>query len=388
MVGFLYSRAAMSIGMFIIISNSILNPNVVHYWKLFIQDYSRILWVVYYLLIVFSGLYSDSFYDYVNVLQLKLPFFFLPFSFIAIKEVPKKQIYSIYVLLLTLVTFEAISASFFYFQNQEIINQGYSAAQVLKTPINHIRFSLLVAFSIIIGLEFYLKKRYVFNKVETYFYLGFSIFLFLFIHLLSTRSAIFSTYLALLVYLSSHLIKNKKWLLLTTVYLLFISFPILAYFTSPTFQNKVGYMKWDLAQYQQENFHGYSDAKRIISMKTGIIVGTESPCFGVSPADLSKKMADAYRERFPNLQPKHYLKPHNQFISTFASMGVVGVLALLAALFFTIFKNRRYQNAFFLAFFLICFFSLFPEATFEGQIGIGFYLVFSLLGMNQLDLDE
>ncbi len=75
------------------------------------------------------------------------------------------------------------------------------------------------------------------------------------------------------------------------------------------------------------------------------------------------------------------LNPHNQFIDTIMSVGIVGLLLLLAYFIIPVvlmIRNRKF-DATYLVFLLIIAFNALFESVFEGQVGIIFFNFFNML---------
>jgi O-antigen ligase len=90
-----------------------------------------------------------------------------------------------------------------------------------------------------------------------------------------------------------------------------------------------------------------------------------------------------YSDHYPQLAESDRKLPHNQLVWTLATTGIFGLALFLFAFFFPLFINSNYKNWLFVILHLILFSSFFTEATFEEQIGTGFYLTLLLVLMNQ-----
>ena len=69
---------------------------------------------------------------------------------------------------------------------------------------------------------------------------------------------------------------------------------------------------------------------------------------------------------------------HNQFLDAVISVGVLGVLLLIAIFVLPIYmwvKSKRFDVVYFSLLFVVAFFSMF-ESTFERQMGIMFFVFF------------
>ena len=151
----------------------------------------------------------------------------------------------------------------------------------------------------------------------------------------------------------------------------------------PSLQNKLEYMHYDMVQFEKGEINNLSDGIRVISMQGGLEIAKQNLWLGVGAGDLKTEMNKFYATHYPQLSLSDQKLPHNQLVWTLATTGVVGLALFLFAFSFPLFINRNYKNWLFVVLHLILFSSFFTEATFEEQIGTGFYLIFLLVLMNQ-----
>lgn len=115
-----------------------------------------------------------------------------------------------------------------------------------------------------------------------------TLFLLVFIHVLSVRSGLLVLYLALLVWLLRYVFLTRRWAVAAALGIMLVLLPAAAYQTFPSFRNKLAYARWDLLQHQQGTGANYSDSDRLTSWKAGWEVGKKNPLFGVGAGDLKR----------------------------------------------------------------------------------------------------
>lgn len=337
---------------------------------------------VYFFLVLFSGVFSEDFVYWGHRLRLKLPFLVLPFIFISIPKFSERQYLSLFYFLLFMLTVTSIGVGINYLLNFEEINIMLKKGQPMPTPRNHIRFSLLLALGIISGGYLFEKNFYIKWPTEKWFILGMILFLFFFIHLLSVRSGIVALYICLAFLILRYIYFQKQYVLGGLLLALLAFLPWMAYQMIPSFKAKLAYVRYDLKMHQSGKGGDNSDSARLTSLKIGMQIGNEHPIVGVGAGDLKKEVYKIYAAEYPEI--KEPRMPHNQFISVYAGMGVIGLGVFILTLLFPLFYQKNYQDPIFLSFHLIVIFSFMMENTIENSIGIAFYAFFLLLGLNHL----
>ncbi len=356
-----------------------LGENVKGLWK----DKSWIAFTAPFLLVVLSAPYSgdDSAY-LLERLRIKLPFLILPFAFVSVPRFTPSQYARLHYGFLILLCLTAIGVLVNYALDFEAINASIRKGQPIPTPTNHIRYSLMVAFGIPVSF-FLFKRKTVFTfPWERWLVIAMGVFLLIFIHVLSVRSGLAVFYLTVMCLILRWMIRSKKILLGILLGLGIIAMPLSAYFTVPSFKNKMDYMLWDLKMYAQGTGETYSDSERLNSLLVARDIIKEEPVLGVGAGDLKYQVNKSYVKLFPDLPEESRKMPHNQFISVLAGTGMVGLKIFMFSLFFLFVKFKRFRNVLFLSFFLIMLFSFLVENTIENAIGIGLFSLFILIGMN------
>ncbi len=359
-----------------------LNSQLRNNWQKFTSNRAYLAVTLFFLLVLITGIYSADMKYLLERLRIKLPFFLLPFAFVSIPQLKEKEYLSIFYFFLILLFGSAILVGFGYWQNYEVITDNLGKGQPIPTPVNHIRYSLMMAFSIVGGIVLYFRNFYWKWAWEKWLILGMTSFLFLFIHVLSVRSGILVLYASLLLLSLRFAFLQKRYLLGVASVIVLLCIPAIAYNSIEGFKQKVDYTIWDWQQYYYDLPLRSSDASRLISFKVGLEICQKEKWLGVGAGDLRKEVHQIYDQRFPEITDKKM--PHNQFISVCAGMGMIGLAVFILAFFFPLFYKKIKPDALFITLHLIIFASFFTENTIENSVGVGFYVFFLLLGIHFL----
>jgi len=371
--GLLYSRAMISIGVMVIGLNGIIHPN----YKLLIQKLFKQpllqLWMLVWFIHLLSGFNSENTQIWLAKVMMKLPFLLLPFATLSIdhKKLKGHWLANILLCFTVLLCISTWPSCLELIYNFEEVLFKYSQGKVLPTPINHIRYSILIAFMCLVQFYYYSKSRQLINLIL-------SAYLFVFIHLLAVRSGLFCLYGAMVFLLFWYSIEHKKWrlLLLGTFSLALIGTIVIK--TVPTLNQKVNYMLWDIEQ-RNNKMHqaNYSDSKRLISYELGFKVWKENFFWGTGIGDLKAQMQDKYLTDYPSFEVENMLMPHNQFMRYAAAFGVLGGLAFIFISIYPFFLRR--VSYLIVLFNVIMILSFLIEGTLENQIGMNMFMVFNIM---------
>lgn len=333
-----------------------------------------------YFFLVFWGLgeLEDTAY-FMSRLRIKLPFLILPLAFFFLPRPSDRALDGLLYFLVVLLVLTSIGVFINYLLDMEAINKLIQQGQTLPLPCNHVRFSLLLAFGVLISMYLYFQKFYWKWPWEKYVQLGAALFLFAFIHILSVRSGIVVVYATLFLLLLRYVFKTGRWALGIGVLVAMMTFPFLAYQTMPSLRAKVDYVKYDLFMYR----HGHEDAKlsdsaRWISLKIGWDIFKNNPISGVGVGNLKSAVYDYYDQDYPDTIPAQRKMPHNQFLSMLAATGIFGFILFLGVFLLPILFKKHHQHWLLLGFYLIIFLSFMVENTIENAMGVGFFIYYLL----------
>jgi len=109
---------------------------------------------------------------------------------------------------------------------------------------------------------------------------------------------------------------------------------------------------------------------------------------GVGTGDMNEAFQMQYEKMHSKLAKDQRWRSHNQFLSIFVGFGVFGFLWFLFAILYSPLVMRKFNDFFFLIFFIIVMLSMIPEDTIESQAGVTFFALFySLLLFGKRDAD-
>ena len=119
------------------------------------------------------------------------------------------------------------------------------------------------------------------------------------------------------------------------------------------------------------NPSGHSLLQRFEFWKAGIGIIKSNFLIGVGTGDISRTFYDQYENSGTKLTKDLWVnRTHNQYLTIFATFGVVGFVWFLFTLFYPPFKMKKFGNYFFLAFFITMLLSMLMEDTLETQAGV------------------
>jgi len=330
---------------------------------------------------LFSIFQSSNYSSWSFFTNMKLPFLLLPFTFFFFPDFSKREYYSLLLVFLFFIFCSSITVLYSVLTNPEIL-ETIKQGQAIPTPIDHIKYSLFISFAIISGLIILLNSGTMLWKYEKYF-LGFIlIYLVVFIHILAVRSGILILYMNLIVLLLVRTFSKKNYLLGVILLLFIITLPFMAYKAIPSFKEKIHYSILDYKMHKQNKDVAYSDGERFRSYEIGWELFNSSPISGIGVGDIFDEYAALYEQKYFTESPTKL--PHNQFLTVATSTGIVGLIFFIIAFFFPITYLQAYKEPVFLSLHVLLLLSFMVENTIERQYSVGFYLVFLLLGLNQV----
>ena len=268
---------------------------------------------------------------------------------------------------------------YFIINNLEQVTALLGKGQSVETPVDHIKYSLFLAFAII--SSFVLAFRKEFKKPAIKFpssvYLLISLYLFIFLHFLAVRSGLVVAYLVGCLAIANEIRIQKKLMLAIPLIAIVSLIPIGSYLLIPSVKAKIGYMLYDFNKYRQGQGSNYSDSERIHSIKAGLQLFSENKILGTGIGDLQEECSDLMAQKLGRQTNKY---PHNQFVFMLSGIGIVGFL-LFCLSFFYPWSLFRSENWLFVFLGLLLFFSFWVENTLERSYSIAFFCFFYASGI-------
>ena len=374
--------AFLSIVIFSFLVLTFANGNLKEKWSQFIKNKNYLAVTGIFFVIAYSGFYSELTPYYWDRVRVALPFLILPFAFSSLPKLSERQFQLIFYGLLIAVTVASVGTFINYLSNFEFLTEGLEHGRPLPTPIHHIRFSLLIAYTIIIGFWLLINKVIYRFTWEKWLITACLSFLFIWIHILSVRSGIVVLYVTLFLLSLQYVFKTKRYLLGLSVVLMIMIAPFLAYNVVPSFKNRMDYALYDFKNMKNGETKNFSDGERMISLQIGMEIGNENPLFGTGIGDLDNDVKSIYAEKYPDFIVK---RPHNQLLFFYAAIGIIGTFVFLILFLFPLFYKKGYKDELLLAFYIIIFLSFMVEATIGNAIGTAFCIFFLLLSLKRIE---
>ena len=237
-------------------------------------------------------------------------------------------------------------------------------------------------FTIYLNLSLLLVIKRYFNKLilplaGNFKYLLLILFLFGNITFLTSRAGIVITLLTSLGYLIYLLLTTRKYRgkyfihIIVILILFFSQLLVLKNF------NRFSYLKYEViaaekvgGKTKKYDSEGVTPT-RVQLWMNAIEVIKLHPIFGVGTGDLKDELIRVYWER-----EGIYLNPHNQYLQTAASLGIIGLCILLAMLTFPVHDALKKRYPMFILFIAIILLNAVTESILERQAGIVFFSFF------------
>ena len=321
-----------------------------------------------------------NFSEYQRDLILKLPLLILPLSFILLPAIESIRLKKLYYFFVLCVFAGSLFTMGYYLANYEAVNESYKHSKVMVTPTNHVRFSMMVAFAILVSFHFYRTGFYWFRTWEKWLLLGITIWLLVFLHILAVRTGLVAFYSAACLGLAFDLFFRRKYYR-SLVLGLILGFTVVgAFFTIPTFYNKFFLTIRDVESVSTvKSAHDYSISGRVYSYKVALEVFKENPVFGAGIGNMPVELGKKYKSMFPSILSRGYILPHNEFLYVLTAFGIVGLVIFVVCFFYpATFLTSRFDLLYLLHYYIISLSFLF-ETTLETQVGLTYSLIFILL---------
>ncbi len=374
-------RALPGIGLGLLLLSAL--TRLKHYKEFLKHGYFLIPSLIYLLYVANLLLFKTDSPDKVGeLLVFYLPYFTLPFSLALIPPIDRRKLYGLYLFFVLLCTLCALGTLVnFAFHYKEII-ASYEHSKVMPTPVNHVRFSLLISFAFFAALYFYQERFTLRYAWERPVLLSIAIFLFTYSHILSVRSGLLTLYIGLFISTLWLTIRYKRYKLLAFVSAALILIPVLSFLLVPTFTNKVKNTVEDLRQVNVKGSGAhYSVSGRVVSYQVAKEIMKHNLWTGCGSANLKEEVHAVYERDFPEIVNNGVgvLMPHNQFLYILSGMGIIGLAVFLCCFYFPLFVKKANTFPLLRMHYLILSISFLFEATMETQTGSMFALTFVFL---------
>ncbi len=324
-----------------------------------------------------SIFWSEDWGYWLRVTRVRLPFLVLPWVFVNVPRLRQSDYQRVLYLLVWFMVVACVCVGANFLLHYDAVMEGLGRGQPIPVPRQHVRFSLVLATAIVAGVWLWRRRFRLKYRWEQPALAAAVVFLFLFIHVLSVRGGLAVLYMALVVSVVWYGWHTRRWatgllILGALVALLWGGINVI-----PSLQQRVAYMRYDWARYKANDGALYSDAARWTSLKVGYRIWKENPILGTGAGDLLSEVKRVAAADYPDYAKDPKL-PHNQWIHTMASTGLLGLLLSMLAFLTPFFAHKYRANYLFTAFQAMAFVTFIIECTIENAIGVSWYLFYTL----------
>ncbi len=303
---------------------------------------SPVLWgmSLLFFLPLLSGLWSTDKKEWLDIVRIKLPLFFLPLAFAGpperyFNQFSKKQWDLLAYFFILLIVAGTMWSMFHYAANADAVQEGYLRAKSIITPLenDHVRFSWLVSITVLLAGWLCIKKMELEKPVSTVLLLV-TIWLIIFLHILAARTGLFSFYIIMFVLSLWLIVKKTKAKYGAILLVILLALPVTAYFTLPTFHNRVKYIMHDRGYFKEAHYlKGSIDAVRVISLKAGKELMWQIPATGVGFGDVFAVTNRWYKLNYPQMEETDKIYPSSEWLIYGMGCGWPGLLLFTGIMF-------------------------------------------------------
>lgn len=201
----------------------------------------------------------------------------------------------------------------------------------------------------------------------------------LYIFLLQSKAgllAFISIFLLLGLWLIN--LKKKRWMISIAFLGAFIAVAGLVVLIMPSSVNRIGTALHSLDESTDDNPKGGTQ-QRLKVWELSWELALDHLPFGVGPGAVQETLNQAYQEKGYTYIYQKSLNSHNQYLQTFLSLGILGILSLLAYMLLPFGLAVKRKDVLYIAFFVIILLNLMVESMLERRAGCDFIALFSAL---------
>jgi len=384
-LGFVASRALISIATVVIFLNAFWPANIAAVWQRFRSNMFGTWALLYLAIYLISFFWSDNKESWLQVIQLKIPFLLLPLGICSVPlEKPGfRKIFYISTVVISAATVLVSIGIFLSDWQQFVSNYKLSIPLPTTSSGDHIRFGLWLSFLVLLGFYFWhFEPGFKTNKWLKLIVWGSIALFIIYIHILSAKTGLLVLYIILVgcgyYYFSQRVNRVVAWTLPLILGALAVT---AAYKLAPTFKTKIDYVILEVKHVQEGERLNYnlSDQGRLITYDIALGKMKTNGVLGTGAGDILDVMSEGYDEKYPEVPQELRFVPINQYLLEVFAFGWILGLVPLVLMSFTLFFDRQHKGQFFIGLgALILIVSMMVEAMLQVQVGIFVYLFLSM----------
>lgn len=329
-----------------------------------------VLIVLVYLL---SGINTEDHAHWLKQVRIKLPFLLLPLAFYILrKEATVLGHKWLHYTLAGVGLLSTVPVLYHYYTHKEALIAAIGHGHYIPTPIDHIHYSIILAYASLSMVLIFLQDRYRQSTAEKAVSLGVAALIAAVLHILAVRSGLAILYIGLGAITVWYVVQQRRLLLGLGAITMLALLPFLAYKTVPSLQKKISYMVYDFQQYQKGEGNNYSDSERLMSYKIALDLAKEQPIVGHGVGDLRQLMIERHQALYG--QKEKYIFPHNQYLYVLSGSGILGFLTFFLGLLSPLLFGHR--RPFLVLIFIVMLASFMVENTLQRAVSIAFFMLF------------
>ena len=195
----------------------------------------------------------------------------------------------------------------------------------------------------------------------------------LFIVMLSSKAGIVSVillYLATIIYTLFHGGSDRNNKLIISGFLVILFLVTVSFFP----RSYSRFYSAESALENEPNVHSQDGSvARVLVWQSALEIIREHPVFGVGTGDAEPELMKLYKQKNITLAIDETLNAHNQYLQTTISLGIIGLLILVAYFILPSLFAFRKKHLLYLLFLIIFAFNMLVESMLERQAGVVFY---------------
>jgi O-antigen ligase len=378
--GLLISRAVLSMALILFVVNGIVAGK--EKIKTIFNDRLYISMLLLFSVPLVTGLWSTDIKSWWRATEVKLPLVLLPIGFAALSGIKKEHyewLSRLFILLMLCGTFWSMAQ---YISNSDTIDESYLRAKVIPTPFdrNHIYFSFTLTVAVLVLYKLFSQAA---KRSWKILYIIIIAWFAVYLHILAAKTGLLFFYLTAAVIIIKIIFQNilykqgsHKIPALVILFLL-IAAPFAAYKFSPTFKNRIDYIRYDYSYYSQGNYiEGLSDGNRVLSVKAGLSVFTNNIFTGAGFGDVKQQTNEWYDANHPQMKEYERMLPSSEWLLYACAGGILAAIIFITALLLLFFYKSMIHDISWWIFITICSLFFLYEVSLEGQFGVFVFVFF------------